>query len=477
MGVRIDAPLFFADATPRQVELATMRRKPVIAIVGRPNVGKSTLFNRRIGQRVAIVEDTPGVTRDRLYGEGEWLGQPFVVIDTGGILFGDEDPLTEQVRVQAQVAMHEADCILFMVDARDGLTPADEEVAALLRRGDKPVLLLVNKADNPQIWENQRAEFFALGLGEPIPISSIHGHNIAEVLEGVFERLPAAPTLDADAEEGLEPVKIAIVGRPNVGKSSLLNAILGEPRAIVSPIAGTTRDTLDTPFTWKEQPIVLIDTAGIKRPGKVQRSLEYYAQMRAERAMQRADVAVVVIDAAEGVTHNDRRIAQLAANAGRGVVWAINKWDLKEPPDGNLSEATPAKKDFERLMQQQVQWLDYAPCVFLSALAGAGIERLLDTCMAVADFHSMRVGTGELNRLMQEWLYERPYTRKGKSLKIYYATMASVRPPTVVLFVNDPDIVHFSFLRYLENQLRRRYEYTGTPIRWVVRAAHEEREK
>lgn len=455
-----------------------MRRKPVIAIVGRPNVGKSTLFNRLLGQRVAIVEDTPGVTRDRLYGEGEWLGQSFVVIDTGGILFGDDDPLIEQVRVQAQVAMHEADCIFFLVDARDGLTPADEEIAELLRKGNKPVILLVNKADNPKLWENQRAEFFGLGLGEPIPISSIHGHNIAEALERAFERMQAEPSPPVDAEEATaEPVKIAIVGRPNVGKSSLLNAILGEPRAIVSEIAGTTRDTLDTPFTWKGQPVVLIDTAGIKRPGKVQRSLEYYAQLRAERAMQRADVAVVVVDATEGITHYDRRIAQLAADAGRGVVWAINKWDLKEPPDGNLERETPLKKDFARLVQQEVKWLDYVPFVFISALARTGIETLLDTCMTVADFHCMRVGTGELNRLIHEWVFERPYTRKGKSLKIYYATMASVRPPTIVLFVNDPEIVHFSYLRYLENQLRSRYEYTGVPIRWVIRAAHEEREK
>ena len=454
-----------------------MRRKPVLAIVGRPNVGKSTLFNRLVGQRVAIVEDTPGVTRDRLYGESEWLGQPFVVIDTGGILFGEDDPLIEQVRVQAQVAIHEADCVLFLVDARDGLTPADEEIADLLRRSGKPTLLLVNKADNPKLWESQRAEFFALGLGEPIPISSIHGHNIAEVLERAFKHFRAQPTPESEEEPADEPVKLAIVGRPNVGKSSLLNAILGEPRAIVSPIAGTTRDTLDTPFTWKDQPVVLIDTAGIKRPGKVQRSLEYYAQLRAQRAIERADVAIVVIDGAEGITHYDRRIAQLAADAGRGIVWAVNKWDLKEPPDGNLDKNTPPKKDFARLIQQSVKGLDYVPFVFISALVGTGVERLLDTCMAVADFHCMRVGTGELNRLIHEWVFERPYTRKGKTLKIYYATMASVRPPTIVLFVNDPKIVHFSYLRYLENQLRKRYAYTGVPIRWVVRAAHEEREK
>ncbi len=453
-----------------------MRREPVFAIVGRPNVGKSTLFNRLIGQRVAIVEDTPGVTRDRLYGEGEWLGQPFVVVDTGGILFGEDDPLIEQVRIQAQVAVHEADCVFFLVDAREGLTPADEEVAELLRKGGKPVLLLVNKADNPQQWEQQRAEFFRLGLGEPIPISSIHGHNIAEVLEQAFETLPSAPAPETE-EEGLEPVRIAIVGRPNVGKSSLLNAILGEPRAIVSEIAGTTRDTLDTPFTWKEQPVILVDTAGIKRPGKVQGSLEYYAQLRAERALQRTDVALVAVDAQIGLTHGDRRIAQLAEQAGRALVWAINKWDLVEPPNGNLTKTTPAKRDFIRMVRQSAKGLDYVPVVFVSALLGKGIEALLDTAMTVADFHSMRVGTGELNRLIAEAVYERPYSRKGKLLKIYYATMAEVRPPTVVLFVNDPEIVHFSYLRYLENVLRKRYEYVGTPIRWVVRHAHEEAKK
>ena len=454
-----------------------MRRKPVLAIVGRPNVGKSTLFNRLIGQRVAIVEDTPGVTRDRLYGESDWLEQPFVVIDTGGILFGESDPLLEQVRVQAQVAIHEADCILFLVDARDGLTPADSEVADLLRRSSKPTLLLVNKADNPKHWEDQRAEFFALGLGEPMPISSIHGHNVAEVLERAFARIGEQWQPESPEDSTEESVKIAIVGRPNVGKSSLLNAILGEPRAIVSAIAGTTRDTLDTPFVWNGQPIVLIDTAGIKRPSRVQRSLEYYAQMRAERAIQRADVVVIVIDGAAGITHTDRRIAQKAAEAGRALLWAVNKWDLKEPPDGNLEQNTPAKNDFARLIQQQVKWLDYVPFVFLSALAGTGIERLLEACLTIADLHCMRVGTGELNRMMQQWLFERPYTRKGKTLKIYYATMASVRPPTIVLFVNAPEIVHFSYLRYLENQLRRKYEYTGVPIRWVVRAAHEERQK
>lgn len=447
----------------------------MLAIVGRPNVGKSTLFNRLLGRRVAIVEAVPGVTRDRLYGEAEWQGQPFVLIDTGGILFGENDPLIEQVRVQAQIAIHEADCLLFLVDAREGLNPVDEEIAHLLRRSGKPVLLLVNKADNPARWESQRAEFFRLGLGEPIPISAIHGHNLAEVLELAFERLSSLADTGADTPEE-EPLRLAIVGRPNVGKSSLLNAILNEARAIVSAMPGTTRDALDTPFTWNGQPMVLIDTAGIRRPGQVQGSLEYYAQLRAERALQRADVALVVIDAKEGLTHGDRRVAQFAIEAGRACLWVANKWDLVEPPDGQLSQDTPAKRDFLRLVKQRAPGFDFVPVVFVSALQRAGIETLMRTALQVAEFHCMRVPTGELNRLVHDALYERPYSRKGKPLKIYYATMAEVRPPTIVLFVNDPELVHFSYLRYLENRVRARYAYIGTPIRWVVRPAHKEPE-
>jgi GTP-binding protein len=459
-------------------------RRPVLAIVGRPNVGKSTLFNRLLGRRVAIVEAIPGVTRDRLYGEAEWQGQPYVVIDTGGILFGDEDPLIEQVRVQAQIAIHEADCVLLLVDAREGLNPVDEEIADLLRKSGKPVLLLVNKADNPQQWEAQRAEFFRLGLGEPIPISAIHGHNLAEVLELAFEKVAAEslPTVPEEAEE--EPLRLAIVGRPNVGKSSLLNAILNEPRAIVSEKAGTTRDVLDTPFTWSYQigqetracPMVLIDTAGIRRPGQVQGSLEYYAQLRAERALQRADVALVVLDSKAGLTHGDRRIAQLALDAGRACIWVANKWDLVEPSEGNRDRLTQVKRDFLRLVRQNAPGFDFLPLVFVSALHRWGIETLLNTAVQVAEFHSMRIPTGELNRLIHDALLERPYSRKGKPLKIYYSTMAEVRPPTIVLFVNDPEIVHFSYLRYLENRVRTRYAYTGTPIRWVVRPAHKEPE-
>ena len=331
-----------------------MCRKPVLAIVGRPNVGKSTLFNRLIGQRVAIVEDTPGVTRDRLYGEGEWLGQPFVVIDTGGILFGEDDPLIEQVRVQAQVAMHEADCVLFLVDARDGLTPADEEVADLLRRGGKPTLLLVNKADNPKLWESQRAEFFALGLGEPIPISSIHGHNIAEVLERAFEHLQTQPAPPSDEEPADEPIKIAIVGRPNVGKSSLLNALLGEERAITTDIPGTTRDTLEESLIIGGAPIVILDTAGLRESADV---VEQIGIERARRAAERADLILFVYDLTAPDWDADRALLQtLPAHTPKLRVG--NKLDAADPA------------------QAQRACSVFPDSVLIAALTGAGLDAL-----------------------------------------------------------------------------------------------------
>lgn len=442
---------------------------PVIAIVGRPNVGKSTLFNRLVGKRIAIVEDTPGVTRDRLYAQAEWQGRPYALIDTGGILFGEGDPLIEQVRLQAEIAMQEADLILFLVDAKEGLTTADEEIAALLRRWNKPVFLIVNKADNPQRWELVCSEFYALGLEDPIPLSSLHGHGVAELLERIFDRLPEAEAVE---EEGLEAIRIAIVGRPNVGKSSLLNAIVGEPRAIISEQPGTTRDAIDTPFEWQGQPIVLIDTAGLKRPGKVQRSLEYYVQLRSERAIQRADIALVVLDGKEGITHGDKRVAQYADKEGKGLIWVINKWDLVEPPDGQPQKRSQAKRDFERLARHEAPAFTYAPLCYLSAKYGTGISALLETVITVAEHRSFRVDTGELNRILAEAQFERPYTRRGRLLKIYYATMPAVRPPTIVLFVNDPERAHFSYLRYLENCLRKNYPYLGTPLRFVLRAAH-----
>lgn len=449
------------------------QRAPVIAIVGRPNVGKSTLFNRLAGKRLAIIEDMPGVTRDRLYAEAEWQGRPYVVIDTGGILFGDEDPLIEQVRVQAQVAMEEADLILFMVDSRDGVNPADEEVANLLRRGNKPVIMLVNKADTPSKWELVRAEFFKLGLGEPFPISSVHGHGIAEILDYALEKTPPV----FEEIELPDSVRVAIVGRPNVGKSSLLNAILGEPRSIVSEIPGTTRDAIDTAYQWKGKSMTLVDTAGLKRPGKVQRTLEYYAQLRAERAIERADVALIVIDGKEGLTHGDKRVAQHAHDAGKSMIWVVNKWDLMEPPDGLPRKRTVLKKEFAAALHQDMQAYEHAPLCYVSALKKTGIAPLLETVFEVAEFGSFRVGTGDLNRLLQEAIYMRPYSRKGRTLKVYYATMPQVKPPTVVMFVNDPNLLHFSYQRYLENRLRAQYPYTGTPIRWVAKHAHEKGDK
>jgi GTP-binding protein Era len=344
-----------------------MRPKPVLAIVGRPNVGKSTLFNRLIGQRVAIVEDTPGVTRDRLYGEGEWLGQLFVVIDTGGILFGEDDPLIEQVRVQAQVAMHEADCVLFLVDARDGLTPADAEVADLLRRGGKPTLLLVNKADNPQQWESQRAEFFALGLGEPIPISSIHGHNIAEVLERAFEHLQAQPAPESDEEPADEPIKIAIVGRPNVGKSSLLNALLGEERAITTEIPGTTRDTLEESLIIGGAPIVILDTAGLRESADV---VEQIGIERARRAAERADLILFVYDLTAPDWNADRALLEsLPPHTPKLLV-------------GNKVDAAPKRQQHARSV--------FPNSVFISALTGTGLDALQEAILTALEVQ--RVG-------------------------------------------------------------------------------------
>jgi len=436
-------------------------RLPTVAIVGRPNVGKSTLFNRLVGRRVAIVEDTPGITRDRLYGEAEWRGQAFQVVDTGGVLLEDEDPLVTQVRLQALAAIEEAEVILFLVDAIEGITPADEELADVLRTTHKPVLLLVNKVDNLR-RQADAAEFYALGWEEMFPISAIHGHGVADVLDRVVELLPPAKL----AEEDETAVNLAIVGRPNVGKSSLVNAILGAPRVIVSEIPGTTRDAIDTPFERDGQRMVLIDTAGIRRPGKVQGSVEYYSVLRAQRAVQRCDVALLVLDGPQGVTDGDKRVGGYAVEAGRACVVVVNKWDLMKNPSSKT-----LMMDFTRIFRKECPFLHFAPLVFASALTGMGISAVVDTALEAAEAHAHRIPTGVLNRLIHDAVDARPYTRKGKMLKVYYATMPSVKPPTVVLFVNDPDIMHFSYLRYLENAIRQQFPLEGTPIRIEVREA------
>ncbi len=445
---------------------------PVVVIVGRPNVGKSTLFNRVIRRRVAVVEDSPGVTRDRLYAEAEWNGRRFVVVDTGGILFSDDDPLIEQIRVQAQVALAEADVVLFMADATTGLTDEDRELANHLRPIKKPLFIVVNKADNPQ-RDAYATEFYALGLGDVYPVSGLHGRGVADVLDEVVALLPPSDAEGQDRDE----VRLAIIGRPNVGKSSLLNAFTGEQRSIVSSIPGTTRDAIDTQVTYNGEQFRLIDTAGIRRKGKIQGTVEYYMVNRATRALERADCALVVVNGEEGLTDGDKRIAKLAHDAGKACVFAINKWDVIEPDDRLINTKSPHKKAIIKTIRDQVPELSYAPIVFTSAKEGLGLEPVLKTVMSVLENYNFRVSTGTLNRLIQDAVFRRPYSSKGRAFKVYYVTQVSTRPPTFVLFCNNPDFMHFSYKRYLENQIRKEFPLEGTPIRVLARSSHERKEK
>lgn len=442
---------------------------PVVVIVGRPNVGKSTLFNRLVGRRVAVVEDTPGVTRDRLYAETEWNGKRFTVVDTGGILFSDEDPLIEQIRIQAEVALAEADAVLFLTDTTSGVTPDDMDLANRLRGFSRPVYILVNKADNPQ-REQLATEFYELGLGEIWPVSSLHGRGVADVLDHVVEELP-----EVKQGEATEEIKLAIVGRPNVGKSSLLNAFTGEQRAIVSNIPGTTRDAIDTLLEFKAERFRLIDTAGLRRKGKIQGTIEFYMAQRANRAIERADCALVVIDGSEGLTDGDKRIAKLAHDAGKACVLAVNKWDTKEPPDGLPGKKSLLKKDFTRIIRNELPELSYAPITFTSARMSAGLRPVLETVLRALENYNFRISTGALNRLIQDAVFERPYSSKGRAFKVYYTTQVGTRPPSFVLFCNDPELMHFSYKRYIENQIRKAYPLEGTPIRIFARSSHEKK--
>lgn len=436
--------------------------KPLVAIVGRPNVGKSTLFNRIVGKRIAIVEDEAGITRDRLYAEAEWNGKEFVMIDTGGILLNEADPLKAEVTVQARVAMDEADVILFMVDAVDGVTPSDEEIANHLRGSTKPIIVVSNKADN-EYRDQDSAEFYALGLGEPFPVSSLNGRSVGDLLDEVVRKLPEEGAASPYPEDA---IKIAIIGRPNVGKSSLVNAILGEKRVIVSDIPGTTRDAIDSVFQRDDHTVVLVDTAGIRKAGKIQGSVEYYTVLRAVRAMERADVAMIVIDAFDGLKDGDKRVAGFANEAGRACVIVVNKWDLMSEDD---------MREFADQVKLQLPFLAYAPVVFTSAKSGMGVVAAVDTALDAASNHAMRIPTGELNRIIQDAVDAHPFSRKGRDLKVKYSTMTEVKPPTVVIFVNDPDLAHFSYIRYLENCIRKEYSYEGTPLKLVVRRAKKER--
>jgi GTP-binding protein len=443
--------------------------KPIVAIVGRPNVGKSTLFNRLIGERRAIVEDEPGTTRDRVYGITDWGGVEFTIVDTGGLQEDDEigaetaAQIARHTRDQAHVAIGEADVVVFMVDARAGVNAGDHEVAEILRRVDKPTILVANKADSA-VRRDSVYEFYELGLGEPIPISSYHGSGTGDLLDRIVEALPAV-----EEEEEPEGPAIAIVGRPNVGKSRLLNALLGQERSIVSDIPGTTRDSLDTVVMWAGQPVTLIDTAGIRRRGRVDRGIEQYSVLRSMRAIDRADVVLLVIDATEGFTAQALHLAGYIAEQKKGVGVVINKWELIEKDSSTMEE-------YREKAREELDFMPYAPLVFVSAKFGQRVQQVLDTALAVVAERHKRVPTAALNKLIKEAVAAHPPPSKpGKWLKFFYATQADVSPPTFILFVNDPAQIHFSYRRYLENTLRDAFGFTGSAIRLSFRGRDEGR--
>jgi GTP-binding protein len=438
--------------------------KPIVAVVGRPNVGKSTFFNKVVGQRLSIVEDTPGVTRDRIYAEAEWRGKDFALIDTGGIDPNTQDVIFSQMRVQAEIAMEMADVILFMVDGKDGLTTADHEVANLLMRRGKNVILVVNKVDKAKLPENFY-EFYELGLGDPIAISSVNMLNLGDLLDLIVEQFP----IEEEKQE-IEATQVAVVGKPNVGKSSLVNALLGENRVIVSPIAGTTRDSIDTPFLWNEEPYILIDTAGIRRRTKVQEDIERYSVIRAIAAIERCDVCLLMVDAQDGVTEQDKKIAGVAHEAGKGIVVVVNKWDLVE-------KETNTMKEFEKTIRRELPFMAYAPSIFISVKENQRVQKVMEIVKTVSENRAMRISTGSLNALIQDaMMMKQPPADKGKRLKIYYVTQVSVKPPLFAFQVNKRQLMHFSYSRYLENKIRDAFGFQGTSVKFVFREKGEKEE-
>jgi GTP-binding protein len=458
--------------------------KPLVAIVGRPNVGKSTFFNRMIGERVAVIEDLPGTTRDRIYGDTDWNGREFTLIDTGGLELGSDIPvgqvgltgqpgnIMKHVQAQAELAIAEADVIVFMVDARSGITASDEEVADLLRRAEKPVILAANKADNAARRQDA-VEFYSLGLGEPIVISSTQGTGTGDLLDVIVESLPPEDE-ETEDEDDEDVSRIAIVGRPNVGKSSLLNAILGVERSIVSEIPGTTRDAIDTELLYKDRKLILIDTAGIRRRGKVGPGIEKFSVLRSERAIERCDVALLLIDASEGLAAQDTHIAGEILEKAKGVVVVVNKWDLAQEQQRaeRRGEYTNPKAEIEnaeayrRIIAEGLKFIPFAPIVFTSAKTGYHVQSLLDTVLHITDMRYLRVPTARLNEIVQDAVRRHnPTVVRTKLLKIYYATQTQVNPPTFVFFVNDTQAVHFTYERYLENKLREAFSFKGTAIR------------
>ena len=438
--------------------------KPTVAIVGRPNVGKSTFFNYIVGKRISIVEDTPGVTRDRIYADTNWRGMDFTIIDTGGIEPESEDVIISQMRTQADIAISIADVILFITDFKQGVTEADKEIALMLKKSQKPIVLACNKADNFGKVSDDIYEFYNLGLGDPYPVSAVNAIGIGDVLDAIYEELPK----DNNNEDDSDIIKVAIIGKPNVGKSSLVNKILGENRVIVSNIAGTTRDAIDSEFENEFGKYVFIDTAGIRRKSKVTENLEKYSVMRTLLAVERADVCILMIDANEGVTDQDAKIAGEAHEAGKGVIIAVNKWDEYEK-DTNTTEK------YKKEIYNKLSYLSYAPIIFISAKTGQRVNKLYELINEVASQNALRVSTSVLNQVLNEAIaIVQPPSDKGKRLKIFYMTQASTKPPTFVVFVNDKQLFHFSYERYLVNQLRKEFVLTGTPIRIIVREKRDE---
>lgn len=430
---------------------------PVVAIVGRPNVGKSTVFNRIAGERISIVEDTPGVTRDRIYARSEWMGQAFNLIDTGGIDIGDE-PFVTQITEQAEIAIDEADVIVFVTSVKEGVTDADEKVARILYKTDKPVILAVNKVDNPEV-RSEIYDFYSLGFGDPVPISGTHGIGTGDLLDLIIKNFPEDATEEID-----DSIKFSFIGRPNVGKSSLVNAILGENRVIVSNIEGTTRDAIDTKFTTEDGSVyTMIDTAGIRKKGKVYENTEKYSVLRAMQAIDRSDVVCVVLNAEEGIREQDKHVAGYAHDAGRGIVIVVNKWDT-------LKKDSYTMKEFESHIRNEFQYLSYAPIVFVSAKTHQRLNELPKLIRRVDENHSKRVSSAVLNDVIMDAIAHNPTpTDNGKRLRIYYATQVAVKPPTFVIFVNDPELMHFSYERFLENQLRAAFDFEGTPLHLIER--------
>ena len=433
--------------------------RPIVAIVGRPNVGKSTLFNKLIGQRLSIVDDTPGVTRDRIYGDCEWLNRHFLLIDTGGIEPHSDDIILKQMRRQAQLAIDSADVIILVTDLRSGVVATDEDVAAMLLKSNKPIVLCVNKCDRVGEPEMEFYEFYNLGLGDPIAVSSVHGHGTGDLLDAVMQYLPE----DEEEEVDDSTIKVAVIGKPNVGKSSLINAISGEERAIVSNIAGTTRDATDTFITNEFGEFMFIDTAGLRRKSKVEDQIEKYSVIRAKMAVERASVCVIMIDALEGFTEQDSKVAGIAHEMGKACIIAVNKWDALEK-DGKTMDS------YRKKLMNDFSFMSYAPIIFISAKTGQRLDRLFELIKFVDEQNSMRISTGKLNDVLAAATARvQPPTDKGKRLKIYYMTQASTRPPTFVCFVNDKELFHYSYQRYLDNQIREVFGLEGTPTKFVVR--------